>query len=146
MAVACDAFRTLGNMVKMDVSVRGSLRGIDLRRIESIWLSRHENESMWASRRTFDVHVRIWVKLEKQTSQSELFLRGAAIVAQRGVDASHKIAPPEWSRIDSSIDSFYVDYGLGVMIERKPLREQVAGLAVYDWYWSLPSCTSHIVR
>ena len=68
------------------------------------------------------------------------------MVAPRGVDASHKLAPPEWSRIDSSIVSFYVDYGLGVTIERKPLKEQVSGVAIYDWYWSLPSCTSHVVR
>jgi hypothetical protein len=91
LAVVCDR-DVLGHMSKLETSHSSTLRGVELERIEALRLSRSENETEWARRKTFDAHVRIQLKIASR----RLYIRGSSLVRPNGVDSSHKLDMGDW--------------------------------------------------
>lgn len=136
-------------------SSMGTVAGINLVMSSLSWLVRSSDATHVGTGATFDVHVRVWIRIETLGTRQLISIAHQSETTVGGVAVNNALVAPTdpemWTLLgpvgSSQSMDMSTDYGLLVsLIPSDPVVPVVDGTATFDWYWSLPSCQVVVER
>lgn len=136
-------------------SSMGTVAGINLVMSPSSWLVRSTDATLAGTGATFDVHVRVWIRIDTLGTRQLISIAHQSETTVGGVAVNNALVAPtepeKWTLLgpvgSSQSQHVATDYGLLVSLNPSdPVVTIVDGTATFDWYWSLPECQVTVER
>jgi hypothetical protein len=133
----------------------GTVAGINLVMSSLSWLVRSSDATHAGTGATFDVHVRVWIRIETLGTRQLISIAHQSETTVGGVAVNNALVAPTdpelWTLLgpvgSSQSQHLATEYGLLVsLLPSNPAVTIVDGTATFDWYWSLPSCQVTVER
>jgi hypothetical protein len=141
-------------MVRLQTATNmGTVAGVDLVKSSNSWLVRSLDSTHAGTGATFDVHVRVWIRIETVGSRQLISMAYQSETTVGGVAVNNALVAPtdpeQWTLLGpiGTVEASHVstEYGLLVSLTASnPVVAIVDGTATFDWYWSLPTCTTNV--
>lgn len=147
--IGCMDSKCTKQLMLMYTRRRNPVIGIEPERVNNIFLQRNTDMLTWGRKHTFDVHVRFWIKVERNKDfrhkwnvsfLSVVHTKRGGVFIYDSIDIRNKKFRT-WNELHGAI---YLDFGFAIMMRvTAPEEEWREGLGEYEWYWSLPTCSIH---